>query len=369
MRNRTIALVLLGFIFFIAFAGVIGCTAPNTPQPVATPTVQTKIISPTTVRAEGVIVPAQHTTLAFKISGRIVEIPVHEGDTVKAGAIIARLDDTTLKAQVAQAEAAYAAAQTQAERARAANAAQIQIAAAQLARLKAGPTAEEIAVAEGRVQEAATALARAQESYDRLRWIGGPTEADVRFKRDQAAAAYATAQADLARIKAGARPEEIAVAEAQLDLAQGEAGKAEIQAAQAQVDQAKAALELAKTSLQDVLLVAPFDGTVALVGVDMAQVVPPGTPAISFGDLSKLLVETTDLTEVNIAQVVVGQKVNVKVDAFPGETFQGQVLRIAQVATDHLGDKVYKVTIELQDGVEAGLRWGMTANVEIIVGQ
>lgn len=370
MRNRIIAIVVIVIILaggFVAFSG--GLVAPGArPTPTAA-TAQAKAAGGEVVSAEGTVLPAQRATLAFKMGGRIVEIPAREGDAVKAGALLARLDDTTLKAQIAQAEAAYAAAQTQLARLQAANAAQIQIGAAQLARLKAGPSREEIAVAMARAQEAATVLAQAQDSYDRLRWIGGPTEVQVRSALDRAGAANRTAQLELLRVKAGARAEDIAVAQAQLDLVQGEAGKAEIRAAQAQVEQAKAALDLAKATAQDALLAAPLDGTVAAISVDVGQVIAPGAPAISFGDLSKLQIETTDLAEVDVAKVAVGQKVSVKVDAFPGKTLQGRVLRVAPVANDHRGDKVYKVTIELLEGVEAGLRWGMTANVEIAVGK
>jgi HlyD family secretion protein len=368
MRNRIIVIVIavivlaVGFVMFSGYAGVL-----SMPGAGATPTmavVQAKSASEV-VGAEGAVLPAQRATLAFKTGGRVVEILVREGDAVKAGALLARLDDAMLKAQVAQAEAAYTAARTQLARLQAANAAQIQIASAQLSRLKAGPTREELAVAMARAQEADTALAQAQDSYDRLSWIGGPTEVQLRAARDRAGAANRTAQLELLRVQAGARPEDIAVAQAQLDLAQGEAGKAEIRAAQAQAEQAKAALELAKAAAQDALLTAPFDGTTAMISVNVGQVVALGAPAIVFGNLAKLEIETKDLAEADIAKVTVGQRVNVKVDAFTGRTFQGKVSRVAPIANDYRGDKVYKVTIELQEGAEAGLRWGMTANVEI----
>ncbi len=368
LRNRITAIAGSAaaalIILFFGFTRVIPPALYSAPTPTIRPTP-----TPEVVTAEGTIVPVQRVALAFKIGGRVAEIQAQEGDEVKEGTLLAKLDDATLQAQVSQAEAAYRAAQTQLARTQAANAAQTQSAAANLAKLKAGPTPEELAVAEGRVQEAATASARAQESFDRLRWIGGPTEADVRFKRDQAAAAHATALADLARIKAGARAEDLAAAQAQLDLAQGDAGQAEIKAAQAQVDQAQAALELAQAAAQDALLVAPFDGTVSLVSMDIGQVVAPGATVMLFGNLGQMQVETNDLAEVDVRKILVGQAVNVTVDAFPGKIFKGRVIRVAPAASDRRGDKVYKVTLDLPDGAVAGLRWGMTATVEIVVGE
>lgn len=366
MRNRIIGVVvvvivlIVGFFAFRTFANA----SSAAPTPTQTST-QAKATTSSTITAEGQSVPIQSATLAFKIGGRIVAIPVQEGDTLKAGAVLARLDDTLLQAQVVQAQAAYAAAQTQLARVKASNAAQIEIARAQLARLKAGATPEELAVAKSRALEATTALAQAQDSYDRLSWVGGPTEVQLRSAVDRAGAANRTAQLQFLQVQAAARPEDIAVAQAQLDLAQGDAGKAEVQAAQDQVDQTKAALAVAQAAAKDAVLAAPFDGTAAIISVDTGQVVAAGAPAISFGDLSKLQVETTDLAEVDVAKVVVGQTATVTFDALPGKTFTGQVARIAAEANDHRGDQVYQVTIDLPDASAAGVRWGMTANVEI----
>lgn len=366
-RNRMISIVagvlLALVILLVCFTSVLPSLRPRpTPTPVATPT-------PAAVSAEGTVLPAQRASLAFKMAGRVTEIPVKEGDAVKSGAPLVRLDDSTFKAQVAQADASYRAAQINLDRAKAANAANIQVAQANLNKLLAGSTPQEIAVAEGRVQEASTGLARAQQSYDTLRWIGGPTEADVRFKRDQALGAYNTAVADLNRLKAGARPEDVVIAQAQLDLAMGDAGKAEIKAADAQVAQTKAALDVAKAALQDAVLIAPFDGTVALVSVEVNQSVAPGALAVLVGDLSKLEVETTDLAEVDIAKVAVGQTANVTADAFPDKVFKGPVVRIASSSSDRRGDKVYKVVIALGDDAASVLRWGMTTKVDIIIGK
>lgn len=364
-RNRKISIaagvVLAIIVLLLCMPSVLGPLQPRpTPTPIVTPT-------PEAVSAEGTVLPAQRASLAFKMAGRVAEVAVKEGDVVNSGALLVRLDDSTFKAQVAQADAAYRSAQINLERAKATNAANIQIAQANLNKVLAGATPQDIAVAEGRAQEALTGLARAQQSYDTLRWIGGPTEADVFFKREQARAAYDIAVADLSRMKAGSRPEDVAVAQAQLDLAMGDAGKAEVKSAEALVAQTKAALDVAKAAMQDAALFAPFDGTVALVSAEVNQSITPGTLIVLIGDLNKLEVETTDLAEVDIAKVTVGQAANVTADAFPDKVFKGQVIRIAASASDRRGDKVYKVIVSLGDETVNVLRWGMTTKVDIIV--
>lgn len=364
-RNRKISIaagiVLAIIVLLLCMPSVLGPLQPRpTPTPIVTPT-------PEAVSAEGTVLPAQRASLAFKMAGRVAEVAVKEGDVVNSGALLVRLDDSTFKAQVAQADAAYRSAQINLERSKATNAANIQIAQANLNKVLAGSTPQDIAVAEGRAQEALTGLARAQQSYDTLRWIGGPTEADVFFKREQARAAYEIAVADLSRMKAGSRPEDVAVVQAQLDLAMGDAGKAEVKSAEALVAQTKAALDVAKAAMQDAALFAPFDGTVALVSAEVNQSITPGTLIVLIGDLTKLEVETTDLAEVDIAKVTVGQAANVTADAFPDKVFKGQVVRIAASASDRRGDKVYKVVVLLGDETVNVLRWGMTTKVDIIV--
>jgi multidrug efflux pump subunit AcrA (membrane-fusion protein) len=105
------------------------------------------------------------------------------------------------------------------------------------------------------------------------------------------------AQANLDRVKAGARPEEIA-------------------AAQARLDQAQAGLAAAT-------LVAPFAGTVAAVNVKEGEMVAPEVPVVTLGDLSHLRLETDDLSETNIARINLGMPVSVTFEALPDKTAHG----------------------------------------------
>jgi len=177
----------------------------------------------------------------------------------------------------------------------------------------------------------------------------------------------------LARVKAPATPEAIAAAQAQVSAAQAaldrlKAGATpeEIAAAQAQVSAAKAALGQAETARNDTVLKAPFAGTVGRVSVRVGEMAAPAAPVIVIGDLSTLRIETTDLDEVSVGQVQVGQECQVTVDALPGKVLRGQVVRIAPMSTAEAGGTNYTVIVELLDK-DPTLRWGMTAAVDIPV--
>ncbi len=355
------AVVLALLILVFGYNTAVAPALRPTPTPIAVkPTQQV-------VSAEGVVLPVSRATFAFKTGGRVGQLPMREGAAVKSGDVIAKLDTAMLEAQANQAEAASNTAKIQYDRIKATNANNIQIALANLQKLQSGPTASEIAVAEAKAYEAYVKYAQAEDAYQRFGWVEGAPEINLRGARDQAGAANTTAQAELTRVKTGARPEDIAAAQAQLDLVQGPAGQAQVRAAQADMEQAQAAFELAKANLRDAIIVAPFDGVVSLISVDVGQVVTAGQQIIQVGDLSKWQIDTTDLAEVDVARVAAGQTANISIDAFPGKIFNGTVARVAQAANDRSGKKVFKVVIELPETAGVNLRWGMTANVEIVV--
>ncbi len=382
MRNKTIVLAAAAIVVLLAAGVAIGGCTGSGATPAPTPTVQAKGAAASIVSAEGMIVPAQRVTLAWKISGRVVAITVHEGDAAKVGGLLARLDDASLQAQVTQAQAAVNVSQKQLAQLRAGGTAAERQAAkdaltaakAALAKVKAGPTADEIASLKASADSAEAAVSQAQYRYDR---IGGDSNpfggaAQESLALQQAYITLASAHASYRDAvshptESELRTAESAVTQAESTLAKLDPTPEALALAQAQLDQAQAALDVAKAAAQDALITAPFDGTVASVDIDAGQFVSPGTAAVSFANTTKLQVETKDLTEVDVAQVTVGQPVKIKVDAFPGRVFPGQVVRIAGVANDHRGDQVYQVTIDVLDTGGAGLRWGMTANVDVEV--
>jgi multidrug resistance efflux pump len=104
---------------------------------------------------------------------------------------------------------------------------------------------------------------------------------------------------------------------------------------------------------------------VTQVFVSASEFIGAAQPVVQMGDLAGLRVETTDLNEVDVAQVSVGDAAIVTLDALPNVSIDGQVTRIAPKASEGSGVN-YTVIIELNDIPEA-VRWGMTAFVEIEV--
>jgi multidrug resistance efflux pump len=111
---------------------------------------------------------------------------------------------------------------------------------------------------------------------------------------------------------------------------------------------------------------APFAGTVGMVDTRVGALVVSGQPLVTLGDLDTLRVETTDLDEIDVVKVYVGQQVDVSFDALPEQVFAGEVTRISPMAAPGSGGVNYTVVIALDD-VDPAVKWGMTAFVDIEV--
>lgn len=122
-------------------------------------------------------------------------------------------------------------------------------------------------------------------------------------------------------------------------------------------------LDTARAELSQTELLAPFAATVISVEVQPGEYVQPGQAVIILAELDNLRIETTDLSELNVAQVEIGQPATVYVEALDNE-FQGQVTAISPVSDSVGGDVVFKVTVQLNEQPPA-LLWGMSADIEI----
>jgi HlyD family secretion protein len=170
----------------------------------------------------------------------------------------------------------------------------------------------------------------------------------------QAGAAEKMAEAKLAGVKAGPRPEEVAIA-------------------QAKVQQAEAALARLQVQLDQMTLTAPRDGVVTERPANPGELATPGATLMNLGDLDRLTL-TVFIPETQIARVRVGQSAHVTVDAYSKETFEGTVTFISTQAEftpknvqtkEERVNLVFAVKISL-DNPDHWLKPGMPADAEII---
>ena len=179
---------------------------------------------------------------------------------------------------------------------------------------------------------------------------------EAKVREAEANLVYAQINLDYLLRNAGCRGEGCGPSQQHIEVAENDVAKA-----QALVDSAKAVLAAQSN------LTAPITATVISVDIAPYETVTPGQIVIVLGDLSKYQIETTDLSERDVTRVQVGQSASVFIEAL-GEEFNGKVVDVARISSEVGGDVVYKVTIEL-DEQPTGLLWGMSADVDISVGE
>ncbi len=395
--------------FILIFALVIsGCSAiaPAAPTPIPTIVLEGGSVpasaSGTTsqpqsiaggVRAAGVIEPFRQVTLSAATSGQVIELQAVRGEQVEAGAILLTLSGAgRLDAAVAAAELERLSA-IQALEALKTNAkltlgqAQLRLATAldELDKAEKRRLSKEFRVgSDTQVNLAQADLIMAKDTLkkteDMYAWVKDNPDDNI----DKANALSALSAARLAYDKATANlnyvlsipnPIEVAKADAALTLAKAEAEAAQtaldklvngvdpetLALAEARLRSAESQLQVAKLALEDLIVKAPFAGTVLSVNAVLGESVLPGAPVLVLADLSQMRVRTTDLSERDVAAVSVGQPVQVLVKALD-LTLPGTVSEIATSAETLGGDVVYPVWVTL-DELPAGLKAGMSVDV------
>jgi RND family efflux transporter MFP subunit len=236
-----------------------------------------------------------------RISGVLEELLVHVGDSVRAGDLLARLDDAKLRANVQAAEAELAAARAAVGR------------------------------AETQVVRASALLARRETLAN-----GGLVSA-----------------------------EDLELQQRDLDIAHAEAGAAQARLRVAQTRLRSAQIELGYATIQ-----APISGTVTTVATREGEAVAASFTVPTFVtimDLDRLEVETY-VDEVDIGKVAVGQEAEISLDAFPNETFAGEVCAVSPEARVRDNVVTYVVLVRITDGDRGLLRPQMTASITISAG-
>lgn len=307
--------------------------AINAPEivPVRTVTIMEASLGRSVV-VTGSVQANREVTLVAKVAGTVRWVAGDAGARVEAGQPVVELDDTELRLALEQRRAALVAAE------------------AQLARLLAGATEEELAQARVAVAQAQTTLERVSDTLARSEVLyreGIITEdamEAVRTEHEVARLQLEAAQLRLAMLERGATQEDI-------------------RAAEAQVQQARVAVQLAEQQLADATVRAPFTGLLASRPAVVGSLVATGTPVATLVDIDQVIVEA-GFSEREINGLYVGQPVRVWVDALGGEEFTGTVVAIAPVADRT--SRAFPVRFAI-DNPDHRLKPGMVARVEAVV--
>ncbi len=390
VKLQRIFVVFVIIVLGLAFAaGCSGQGAPASGTPAAgNGTDIPPVRSDGSVVAEGKVVPAQYAKLSFSKTGVVAEVLVKEGDQVKKGDLLARLEDSeSMKSAVTQAEESLLLAQQalddldenyKVDAARvfstiSASYDALREADRQLYYFSLPVNQRNLEMFES-AQKMQEQLEKARKAWAPYKYedVGyGNLNERTRLKKDleNAESDYRTA---LLRIsyasKSKAALADLEKGREDYDKLQNGPDPKKIEAAQARLKNAEAALTAAKASLEDLELRAPFDGTVAKLDIRVGESAVPVTgstsalaPAVTLADFSQLIVETDNLTEIEVVKISKGQEVSIVADALPDEELKGVVDFIGEVYEEKRGDVTYTVKITLPQ-VPEKLRWGMTVN-------
>lgn len=356
--------------------------------PAAADTPAEAAASPNAVVAEGHLKPIRAANLSFQARGIVEQVNVKIGDAVRKGDVLARLSNA------AQAEAGLAAAKLEllsaqqaldtltrtgaANRAAAWDAYQ----KAQIARAEAQKRWNDInprdiqnrlddqqAVVNERKQD----LEDAQTEFDKYKDLD-PDNTKRKTAEDKLRAAqrdYDNAVAELEKIQrehdaARAALDAALAAEAeakhQWEISAEGANQDQLTLAQARLENAKAQLAAAEAALSNYILTAPFDGIVMDVAVRPGEQVGPETRAVSVADPSAWIIETSDITELEVVHIAPAQAVTFTPDALPDLTLKGVVAQISGASYLQSGDVIYTVYINVEE-TDPRLKWGMTVEI------
>lgn len=284
-------------------------------------------------------VDIRDVSLAFRVAGRVAEVAVDEGDSVKAGQVLARLDPEPLRHNLDNARAA------------------VDALSARNALMRKGNRSEDVEQARARQAAAQAALAQAEQELARQAGLApeGATSRQsldvARSQRDQAAAQLRAASEQFKAMERGFRPEEIAESDAQLK-------------------QARANLDSAGLALRDAVLQAPSDGMILTRAIEKGSMVQAGAPAFSLS-LRKPVWARAYVSETQLGHFSSGTRVLLRGDTHPDKEYRGVVGFVSTTAeftpksvetADLRTSLVYRIRVVVSDPDEQ-LTQGMPVTI------
>ncbi len=341
--KQKLLILLVGMSLLFTACSTPGNAATGTPEAIPT------VIADSTIIAEGRLEPIRSAEIAFNASGVVSEVPVEEGQAVKQGDVLIRLGDESDK----------------------------NYAAAQLELADAQKTLNDLQNSAGTdLAQAVIDLKDTKEEYDDafnyldyLKNSKKVPQTETRRFIIQNWKGYEY-RINTKHFK-GPAPEDWII-DAENDLA---LKKAKMEAAQKTYDRLKGGVDADQLAVQEARLnaakagvaafsvTAPFDGVVANLNAKLGNSINAGESAVTIADFSHWVVNTTDLTEIDVVSLKEGQPVTLTLDALPDVQLKGTISSIGQTFSENQGDVVYEVTVLLTD-TDPAMRWGMTAEVK-----
>lgn len=284
------------------------------------------------LKVTGVVEANETVRVTSEIMGQAKEVKVQDGEEVNKGDILIVLGDEQIKIQVAQAQATLDSIQ------------------ASYDKIKLGARPQEIKQAESAVLQAKINRDSAEENYLRMKKLSSEkaiseqTYEQAKNQYEIADVQYQSAQESYELVIEGAAEEDI-------------------KSVEAQVRQTKAALDMAKYQLKNTQITAPISGKVTSITVSTGEMISPSVPLLSIIDVSRIFVKV-GISEKDISKIKEGQTVDIEIDAFPEEKFQGEVVSKG-VAVNQIS-KALEVKIEILQP-EVDIPVGVFARGNILV--
>lgn len=328
-----VAVLIVGATRWISGRAVVKEAAPPMQRPA--PLVRTETVDPTSLVEQstlpGEVRASAVVDIFSRVSGRLGAVLVKEGTLVAAGGLVARLDDPELELTIKQAEASVA------------------VQRARLAQIQAAPRGPEVAQVEATVTQAETSLAQAERDLARTQQLfadGLVARAAVDRALtdvDLAKARLRGAREQLALVRYGPRPEDVA-------------------AQVATIQQAEATVAQIRARLRELRITSPISGVVTRVGVESGAVISTQTVVVTVARVQPIEVHVP-LPEADLVRLRKTSTVKILVDALPGVLFEGTIARTAP-ALD-AGSRSARAVVVLSNADRA-LRPGMFARVTIV---
>jgi HlyD family secretion protein len=286
-------------------------------------------------------IEATQVDVSVKITGRILERLVKEGDRVRRGQPLVRLDDAELAADVRRQEAALRSAQ------------------ATLRDLEKGARPQEIEDARAAVSSAEATRSMTEREFERndklfkANLIAAQDVDRARQAFEVAMAQERSARQKLALLLEGSRPDQV-------------------DAARWQVSQAESALAQAQSRLREALVVSPIDGVVLRKNLEAGETANPGVPILTLVNPRDVWLRAY-VPETEVGRLKVGDTATLRVDAYPQRTFRGRLIEIgseAEYTPRNVQTKkervnlVFRIKIQI-DNPEGILKPGLPADADV----